>query len=121
MNKREETRGIGKKKNMALEIMFFRKWAKLGFLQSQARSHTKDLVGRLRNTACGELSTEAHGESGHSVTEPRSSSGTVKSEGMTWKLSQGRACECLETPKGWGSWHCFQRILFFSSLRSFSW
>lgn len=45
MNKLEETRGIGKKKNMVLEIMFFKKWAKLGFLQSQARSHTKDPMG----------------------------------------------------------------------------
>lgn len=60
MNKFEETRGIGKKKNVALKIMFFKKWAKLGFLQSQARSHRKDLMERMGNTAHGELSTEAH-------------------------------------------------------------
>ena len=68
MSKLEGTRSIGKRKNVALEIMLFKKRAKCGFLQSPAGSHRKDLTERMRNTAHGECFAEAYWESGHSVT-----------------------------------------------------
>lgn len=70
-NKLEEMTGIWKKKNMALEIMFFKKWAEHGFLQSQARNHRKAQIERMRNTAHQECFIEAHWESRHSVPHQR--------------------------------------------------
>lgn len=51
MTKLIEIMGIGKRNNVSLEITFFKKWAKHGFLQSQSGSHREKQVDRMRKTS----------------------------------------------------------------------